>query len=96
MRLACAAVIVAASVLAGGDRAFASTLAALPSTVRVNITGLGVSYAVIASTGTVTAIAPDGAVLYRGGGKTLARTNVRTVASLGVEIPPRGSAGSNQ
>ena len=94
MRLACAAVIVAASVLAGADRASASTLAALPATVRVNITGLGVSYAVIASTGTVTAVAPDGTVLYRGGGKTLARTNVRTVASLGVEIPPRGSAGS--
>jgi Sporulation protein and related proteins len=94
MRLACAALIVVASVLAGTRPASASTLPALPATVRVNVTGLGLSYAVISSTGTVSAIAPDGTVLYRGGGKTLARTNVRSVQALGVELPPRESAGS--
>ena len=60
MRLACAALIVVASVLAGARPAAGSTLHALPATVRVNVAGLGVSYAVIASTGTVSAIAPDG------------------------------------
>ena len=95
MRLACAALIVIASVLAGARPASASILPAMPATVRVNITGLGLSYAVISSTGTVSAIAPDGTVLYRGGGKTLARTNVRTVPALGVELPSREStAGS--
>jgi stage II sporulation protein D len=94
MRLACAALIVVASVLAGTRPASASTFPALPATVRVNVTGLGLSYAVISSTGTVSAIAPDGTVLYRGGGKTLARTNVRSVQALGVELPPRESAGS--
>jgi stage II sporulation protein D len=94
MRLGCAVLVVVASVLAGARPASASTLPALPSTVRVNITGLGLSYAVISSTGTVSAIAPDGTLLYRGGGKALARTNVRSVATLGVELPPRESAGA--
>jgi stage II sporulation protein D len=95
MRLACAVLVVVASVLAGARPASASTLPALPSTVRVNITGLGLSYAVISSTGTVSAIAPDGTLLYRGGGKALARTNVRRVESLGgVELPSRESAGA--
>ena len=94
MRLVCAGLIVVASVLAGVRPAAASTLPALPATVRVNITGLGVSSAVIGSTGTISAIAPDGTLLYRGVGKTLARTNVRTVAALGVELPPRASAGA--
>jgi len=91
MRLACAALIVVASVLAGVRPANAAGLHALPATVRVNIAGLGLSYAVIASTGTVSAIAPDGTLLYRGGGKTLARTNVRTIQ--GVELPPRQTVG---
>jgi SpoIID/LytB domain protein len=94
MRLACAAVIVVASVLAGVRPAAGSTVRALPSTVRVNITGLGLSYAVISSTGTVAAIAPDGTLLYRGGGKALARTNVRRVQVSGVELPSRQSAGA--
>jgi stage II sporulation protein D len=95
MRLGCAALLVVASVLAGARPVAASILPALPSTVRVNITGLGVSYAVISSTGTVSAIAPDGTLLYRGGGKTLARTNVRKVQTIGVELPSRGSAGAS-
>jgi stage II sporulation protein D len=94
MRLGWAALIVVASVLAGGRPATATTLRALPAEVRVNITGLGVTYAVISSTGTVTAIAPDGTLLYRGTGKTLARTNVRTVENADIELPPRESAGA--
>ena len=93
MRLVCAALIVVASVLAGARPASAATLHALPATIRVNITGLGLAYAVVSSTGTISAIAPDGTVLYRGGAKTLARTNIRTVEVLGVELPPRESAG---
>ena len=94
MRLSCAVLIVVASVLAGARPASASTLPGLPATVRVNITGLGLSYAVISSTGTVSAIAPDGTLLYRGSGKTLARTKVRSVQALGVELPSRVSAGA--
>jgi SpoIID/LytB domain protein len=94
MRLACAALMVVASVLAGARPASGSTLPAMPATVRVNVAGLGLSYAVVSSTGTVSAIAPDGTLLYRGGGRTLARTNVRSVAALGVELPPRESAGA--
>jgi len=94
MRLACAALIVVASVLAGARPAAASTLHALPATVRVNVAGLGVSYAVIASTGTVSAIGPDGTLLYRGGGKTLARTNVRRVMAIDAELPTRQTVGA--
>ena len=93
MRLACVAAIVIVSVLAGWRPGAAATLPALPSTVRVNIAGLGLSYAVIASTGTVSATAPDGTLLYRGTGRTLARTNVRSVEALGVELPPRDAGG---
>ena len=93
MRIACVAAIVVASVLAGGPPASGATLPALPSIVRVNIAGLGLSYAVISSTGTVSAIAPDGTLLYRGTGKTLARTHVRSVEALGVELPPREAGG---
>src|SRR5258707_6645592 len=94
MRLAVAALFLVATLIAGARPAAGSTLAALPATVRVNIMGLGTSYAVIASTGTVSAIGPDGALLYRGTGKTLARTNVRSVQSTGVELPPRTSVGA--
>jgi SpoIID/LytB domain protein len=94
MRLAAVVVILVASVLVGARPASAATLPALPATVRVNIAGLGTSYMVISSTGTISAIAPDGTLLYRGGAKTLARTNVRSVASLGIELPsPDASAG---
>jgi stage II sporulation protein D len=93
MRLACAAVFLIGILAAGARPAAASTLPALASTVRVNITGLGTSYAVIASTGTISAIGPDGTLLYRGGGKTLARTNVRSVQNAGIELPPSDAAG---
>ena len=94
MRLGSVVLIVVASVLAGARPASAATLPALPATVRVNIAGLGTSYAVIASTGTISAISPDGTLLYRGTGKTLARTNVRSVASLGVELPSHAATGA--
>jgi stage II sporulation protein D len=92
VRLGSVVLIVVASVLTFARPASATSLPALPATVRVNIAGLGTSYAVIASTGTISAIGPDGALLYRGTGKTLARTNVRSVASLGVELPSRDAA----
>ncbi|HEY8829067.1 MAG TPA: SpoIID/LytB domain-containing protein [Candidatus Limnocylindria bacterium] len=92
MRLGSVVLIVVASVLTVARPASAASLPALPTTVRVNVAGLGTSYAVIASTGTISAIAPDGTLLYRGTGKTLARTNVRSVASLGVELPSRDAA----
>jgi len=92
VRLGSVVLIVVASVLTVARPASAASLPALPTTVRVNVAGLGTSYAVIASTGTISAIAPDGTLLYRGTGKTLARTNVRSVASLGVELPSRDAA----
>ncbi len=92
MRLALA-VLFLIGTLAGARPAAAASLPALPSTVRVNIAGLGTSYAVIASTGTLSAIGPDGALLYRGGGKALARTNVRSVPNTGIELPERNTVG---
>lgn len=94
MRVACAALFLVGTLIAGARPAAGSMLPALPGTVRVNIMGLGTSYAVFASTGTLSAIGPDGALLYRGTGKTLARTNVRSVESSGIELPPRTSVGS--
>ena len=92
MRFALAALFLAGTLAAGAGPAAGHALPALSGTVRVNIMGLGTSYAVIASTGTLSAIAPDGTLLYRGRGKTLARTNVRSVANTGVELP-RSSIG---
>ena len=93
MRLGWAVLFLIGSVLAGARPATASAVTALSGTVRVNIMGLGTSYAVIASTGTISAIGPDGTLLYRGGGKTLARTNVRSVQNAGIELPERNSVG---
>ena len=59
--------------------AAASPLAALPATIRVNVAGLGTSYAVIGSTGTLTVVQPDGTLVYRGTLRTVARRNVRRV-----------------
>ena len=57
----------------------AAPLAALPATVRVNVSGLGTTYAVIGSTGTLIATRPDGTLIYRGIARTVARRNVRRV-----------------
>ncbi|GAC1697049.1 MAG: hypothetical protein NVS9B6_04920 [Candidatus Limnocylindrales bacterium] len=86
------ALLVITSVLglgAGGTARGAAILPALPATVRVNIAGLGTSYAVISSTGTMTATAQDATVLYRGGGRTVSRTNVRKVTGTDLVLPPR-------
>lgn len=58
----------------------AAPLAALPQTVRVNIAGLGTTYAKIGSTGTLVVTNGDGAILYRGAGTTIARRGVRRLA----------------
>jgi len=92
VRLGSVVLIVVASALTFARPVSAASLPALPTAVRVNVAGLGTSYAVIASTGTISAIGPDGTLLYRGTGKTLARTNVRSVASLGVELPSHDAA----
>jgi len=92
VRFGSVVLIVVASVLTFARPVSAASLPALPTAVRVNVAGLGTSYAVIASTGTISAIGPDGTLLYRGTGKTLARTNVRSVASLGVELPSHDAA----
>ena len=94
MRLGWAVLFLVATCATGARPAAAATFAALPATVRVNILGLGSSYVVISSTGTLSAIAPDGALLDRGTGAALARTNVRSVQSAGIELPDRTSLGS--
>ena len=94
MRLGWAVLFLVATCATDARPAAAATLAPLPATVRVNILGLGSSYVVISSTGTLSAIAPDGALLYRGIGAALARTNVRSVQSAGIELPDRTSQGS--
>lgn len=88
-QLAVALLVIATVLGAGGTAQAASTLRPLPAVVRVNVAGLGTSYAVISSTGTMTATAPDGTVLYRGGGRTVSRTDVRKVAGTDLVLPPR-------
>jgi len=77
-----------ASSFATGDPAFAARLPAVPDTVRVNIAGLGVSYAEIGSTGAMTVTAADGKVLYKGQQRTLTRRNVRRAEGTIVQLPP--------
>ena len=91
MRLALTLLFLIGTLADARPAAATSSLPALPNTVRVNIAGLGTSHAVIASTGTLSAIGPDGTLLYRGSGKTLARTNVRSLS--GIELPERGTIG---
>ena len=62
-----------------GLAAGALVLAALPATIRVNVAGLGTTYAVIGSTGTLTVTQPDGTLVYRGIARTVARRNVRRI-----------------
>ena len=70
-------------------RAEAAPLRALPPTVRVNVTPNGVSYTVVQSTGTVTATAPDGRVLYKGLQRLVVRTNVRRAEGIAITLPPK-------
>src|SRR6266511_703257 len=74
--------------LANGAPASAAPPLAVPATVRVNVAGLGTSYAEIGSTGTLTATADDGRVLYSGGSRTLTRRNVRRAEGAVVQLPP--------
>jgi len=69
--------------------AVAAPLQALPATVRVNVTPNGVSYTVVASTGSVTATGPDGAILYRGPLRLVVRTNVRRAEGVALALPPK-------
>ena len=57
-----------------------SPLAPLPSTVRVNVSLLGTSYAKIGSTGSLTVRRDDGTTVYQGFGYTVARRGVRRLA----------------
>lgn len=70
-------------------RAQAAPLRAVPPTVRVNVTPNGVSYTVVQSTGTVTATAPDGRVLYKGLQRLVVRTNVRRAEGVAITLPPK-------
>lgn len=75
--------------------AAAAPLAALPSTIRVNVAGLGTSYAIIASTGILSVTRPDGTLVYSGQDRTVARRNVRRVEG-GAALPSAGSTGDRE
>src|SRR3989442_13174954 len=60
--------------------AIAAPLTALPSTVRVNIAGLGTTSARIGSTGSLLVRMEDGTALYRGSASTITRRGVRRLA----------------
>jgi stage II sporulation protein D len=62
------------------SKAAAATVAALPSLIRVNISGLGTTYARIGSTGSLVVTKDDGTVLYQGSTSTIARRGVRRLA----------------
>jgi len=57
-----------------------TSLAPLPSTIRVNISLLGTTYAKIGSTGSFTVTEEDGTKLYQGYANTVARRGVRRLA----------------
>src|SRR3989442_15129108 len=69
--------------------AAAATLAALPSLIRVNISGLGTSYARIGSTGSLVVTKDGGAVLYKGSTSTIARARVPRLADPRQAVPGR-------
>ncbi|TMC04881.1 MAG: SpoIID/LytB domain-containing protein [Chloroflexi bacterium] len=81
-------VVIAASTLSVSEPVGAVTLAAVPATVRVNVSLYGISYALIGSTGAMIATTEDGTVLYKGGQRIVARTNVQRVEGEPVTLPP--------
>ena len=84
-----ATLVVVVSPVPLAREAAAAPLYAVPATVRVNIALLGTSYAVLSSTGTVTVTGAGGSVVYTGGLRTVARTNVRRLAEGGgIDLPP--------
>ena len=72
-------VLVVAVIVPARD-AVAAPLAAVPGTVRVNVAGLGASYAKIGATGSLTVMTADGTVAYRGNGFAVTRLGVRRLA----------------
>ena len=82
-RLAVLAVVLSAM---PWSTAAAAPQGALPSTIRVNLSLLGTSYAKIGSTGSLTVTREDGTLVYQGSANTVARRGVRR--------PARGRAGS--
>lgn len=92
IRATLCATLVVASIAVAPAPAVARSLAALPATVRVNIAGLGITYGVIASTGTLTVTKADGSLVYRGGAPTVVRRNVRRIADAGLTLPDRSVA----
>ena len=63
-----------------GRAASSMSLDPLPSTIRVNISLLGTSYAKIGSTGSLTVTSEDGTSLYQGYANTVARRGVRRLS----------------
>ena len=72
-------VLVVAVIVPARD-AVAAPLAAVPGTVRVNVAGLGASYAKIGATDSLTVMTADGTVAYRGNGFAVTRLGVRRLA----------------
>ncbi len=81
-------VVIAASTISLSEPARAAPLAAVPEMVRVNVSLYGTSYALIGSTGAMTATTEDGKVLYKGGQRLVARTNVQRIEGEPVTLPP--------
>jgi len=81
-------VVIAASTASLSEPARAAPLAAVPATVRVNVSLYGTSYALIGSTGTMTVTTGDGKVLYKGGQRLVARTNVQRLEGEPISLPP--------
>jgi stage II sporulation protein D len=81
-------VVIAASTISLSEPARAAPLNAVPATVRVNVSLYGTSYALIGSTGTMTVTTEDGKVLYKGGQRMVARTNVQRLEGEPIALPP--------
>jgi stage II sporulation protein D len=86
-------VAVIALTVAPSRDAAAAPLLAVPDTVRVNIAGLGGSYAKIGATGSFTVTTPEGTVAYRGSAFAVTRLGVQRLtdpARTVVTIPDPG------
>ncbi|MEP6693971.1 MAG: SpoIID/LytB domain-containing protein [Chloroflexota bacterium] len=81
-------VVIAASTLSMSEPARAATLPAVPDTIRVNVSLYGTTYALIGSTGAMTVTTADGKLLYKGGQRMVARTNVQRIEGEPVTLPP--------
>ena len=81
-------VVVAASTISLSEPARAAPLPAVPAKVRVNVSLYGTSYALIGSTGSMTVTTEDGKVLYKGGQRMVARTNVQRLEGEPISLPP--------